>query len=174
MDRTELSKIIDANISKIYKKYQDANKIETGDISPEDDLKLAVIKKSLANLIMGICDPEEKINILNPVRKRILDQVSNAYSTNFSEHKDLIAFCICSGYLERDDPDTDLDEESDFSELLVAVEKDWLFSFMKESLHLETDEEARKYLQDEYTSDDSIIWYNKALEDKKIVMINFN
>ena len=29
MDRTELSKIIDANISKIYKKYQDANKIET-------------------------------------------------------------------------------------------------------------------------------------------------
>lgn len=44
MDRTELSKIIDANISKIYKKYQDANKIETGDISPEDDLKLAVIK----------------------------------------------------------------------------------------------------------------------------------
>lgn len=45
---------------------------------------------------------------------------------------------------------------------------------MKESLHLETDEEARKYLQDEYTSDDSIIWYNKALEDKKIVMINFN
>ena len=46
MDRTELSKIIDANISKIYKKYQDANKIETGDISPEDDLKLAVIKKS--------------------------------------------------------------------------------------------------------------------------------
>lgn len=103
-----------------------------------------------------------------------MDQVSNAYSTNFSEHKDLIAFCICSGYLERYDPDTDLDEESDFSELLVAVEKDWLFSFMKESLHLETDEEARKYLQDEYTSDDSIIWYNKALEDKKIVMINFN
>lgn len=61
MDRTELSKIIDANISKIYKKYQDANKIETGDISPEDDLKLAVIKKSLANLIMGICDPEKKL-----------------------------------------------------------------------------------------------------------------
>ena len=174
MDKTELSKIIDANISKIYKKYQDANQIETGDISPEDDLKLAVIKKSLANLIMGICDPEGKNNILNPVRKRILDQVSNAYSTNLSEHKDLIAFCICSGYLERYNPDIDLDEESDFSELLVAVEKDWLFSFMKESLHLETDEEARKYLQDEYTSDDSIIWYNKALEDKKIVMINFN
>ena len=83
MDKTELSKIIDANISKIYKKYQDANQIETGDISPEDDLKLAVIKKSLANLIMGICDPEGKNNILNPVRKRILDQVSNAYSTNF-------------------------------------------------------------------------------------------
>ena len=38
MDRTELSKIIDANISKIYKKYQDANKIETGDISPEDGI----------------------------------------------------------------------------------------------------------------------------------------
>ncbi len=47
MDKTELSKIIDANISKIYKKYQDANQIETGDISPEDDLKLAVIKNHL-------------------------------------------------------------------------------------------------------------------------------
>lgn len=53
MDKTELSKIIDANISKIYKKYQDANQIETGDISPEDDLKLAVIKKSLANTVFN-------------------------------------------------------------------------------------------------------------------------
>lgn len=174
MDRTELLKLIEENISSIYKKYQDANKIETGDISPENDLKLDAIKNLLADLITDTCKPAGKFNIMNPVRMRILNEVSDAYSTNFSEHKDLIAFCICNGYLEKYDPDTDSDEESDFSELLVAVEKDWLFSFMKKSLHLETDEEARKYLQEEYTSDDSIDWYNKAQEDKKIVMIDFN
>ena len=71
-------------------------------------------------------------------------------------------------------PATDTDEESDFYELSVVVEKEWLFEFIKSTLDFKTDEEVRKYLQEEYTSDDSIAWYDEAIEAKKVVMVDFN
>ena len=114
-----------------------------------------------------------KVNTMNPVRERILDQVSDAVYTDFSEHKDLIAFTVCSGYFEYN-PDTDTDEESDFSELSVVVEKEWLFHFVKAKFDFKTDEEVRKYLQEEYTSDDSSEWYDEAIAANKVVMVNFN
>ena len=104
---------------------------------------------------------------MNKVRERILESIEPYL--DFAKHKDLIAFCVCDGYLgysvENDD-----ESETDFNELVVVVEKDWLFNFMKQY----EIEDPLDYLQNEYTSDDSIVWFEEAVEQRKVVMVDFN
>ena len=52
----------------------------------------------------------------------------------------------------------------------MVVEKDWLFSFMKEY----DIENPLGYLQNEYTSDDSLVWFDRANKQGKVVMVDFN
>lgn len=104
---------------------------------------------------------------MNIVRERILASIKPYME--FAEHKDLIAFCVCDGYLCYD-VETDSESETDFNELIVVVEKDWLFELMKES----EIESPLDYLQNEYTSDDSIFWFDKAVDQDKVVMVDFN
>ena len=101
---------------------------------------------------------------MNAVRERIL--IDMTPYKGFSEHKDLIAFCVCSEFfMDYDDENNGI--EPDFNEIVVIVEKDWLFDFMDVENPLE-------YLRNEYTSDDSIVWFDEALRHNKVVMINFN
>ena len=99
---------------------------------------------------------------MNIIRERIITNMPSYL--DFAKHKDLIAFCVCSECLTTC---KDEDIEPDFDEIVVAVEKDWLFDYMQMENPLE-------YLQNEYTSDDSINWFNAALEQNKIAMIEFN
>lgn len=101
---------------------------------------------------------------MNEVRERIL--IGLTPYTNFSEHKDLISFCVSSECFE-DWEDEENDIEADFTELIVVVEKDWLFEYMGEENPLE-------YLKNEYTSSDSIGWYDEANRLGKIVMVAFH
>jgi hypothetical protein len=101
---------------------------------------------------------------MNTVRERILIDI--APYMEFSEHKDLIAFCVCSEYF-MDCEDEENGIEADFNELVAVVEKDWLFEYMDM-------EDPLDYLQNEYTSDDSIDWYDEALKHNKVVMVSFN
>ena len=103
---------------------------------------------------------------MNEVRRKILDSIK-PYK-EFSEHKDLIAFSLGESYLYRED---ELEEDvcGDFEELIVVVEKDWLFNHMKE----EGFENPLNYLQNEYTWDDSIEWFYSAVEESKVVMVDF-
>lgn len=110
---------------------------------------------------------------MNKVRERIFKDVENAKYKNLSKHEDLISFNVCDGYLSYN-PDTDEEEESDFDELTVVVVKNWLFDLIKKSENLKTDDEVRRFLQEEYTSDDSSHWYADALLRKKIVAVDFN
>ena len=110
---------------------------------------------------------------MNNVRKRILKEVEDANYTDFWKHSDLIAFCVC----EADfcyNPETDEEEESDFNEVLVVVEKKWLFNLIKQTEEFKTDEDVRRFLQEDYTSDDSKVWFEEAVLAKKIVAIDFN
>ena len=104
---------------------------------------------------------------MNKVRKRILDSITPYM--DFAKHKDLIAFCVCDGYFGYD-VETDSEIETDFNELVVVVEKDWLFNLMKEY----EIENPLYYLQNEYTSDDSVVWFDMAVEQRKVVMVDFN
>lgn len=101
---------------------------------------------------------------MNAVRERIL--LGMTPYKEYSKHKDLISFCICSEYFE-DWEDEVNGIEPDFSEVVVIVEKDWLFNYMDMKNPLE-------YLQNEYTSDDSIDWFDEALRHNKVVMVAFN
>lgn len=101
---------------------------------------------------------------MNAVRERVL--LSMTEYKEFPEHKDLIAFCISSECFE-DYEDEDNGIYPDFDEVVAVVEKDWLFSYMDTENPLE-------YLQNEYTSDDSIDWFDEAIGQNKVVMISFN
>ena len=104
---------------------------------------------------------------MNKVKERILASIEPYM--DFAKHKDLIAFCVCDGYFAYD-VESDSEIETDFNELIAVVEKDWLFNLMKE----DGIENPLDYLQNEYTSDDSFVWFDKAVEQGKVVMVDFN
>lgn len=109
---------------------------------------------------------------INKVRERILKEVSEAKYQDYEKHRDLISFCVCDGYFGYN-ADTDEEEESDFDEIIVVVEKDWLFDLIKRTEDFRTDDEVLKFLQEEYTSNDSSIWYCDALRERKVIMVDF-
>ena len=101
---------------------------------------------------------------MNTVRQRIL--LSIPEYKDYAKHKDLISFCVCSEYF-MDWEDEDNNIKADFDEVIVIVEKDWLFDYMQTENPLE-------FLQNEYTSEDSIYWFDEAIRLNKIVMVSFN
>ena len=104
---------------------------------------------------------------MNKARKKILESIKPY--TDFWKHKDLIAFCVCGEYFAYCYDDGS-EFKPDFDELVVVVEKDWLFNFMREY----EIENPLDYLQNEYTSDDSNVWFEEAVEQGKVVMVDFN
>ena len=104
---------------------------------------------------------------MNKVRKRILESIK-PYA-DFWKHKDLIAFCVCGEYFAYEDENGN-EIEPDFDELVVVAEKDWLFDFMRKY----EIGDPLDYLQNEYTSDDSNVWFEEAVEQSKIIMVDFN
>lgn len=101
---------------------------------------------------------------MNKIRERILTGVKPY--VEFAEHKDLVAFCVCGEYFTECEDEND-GIEADFDEVVVIVEKDWLFNYMNANDPLD-------YLQNEYTSDDSIDWFYEAARQNKIVLVEFN
>lgn len=104
---------------------------------------------------------------MNKVRKYILDGMI-PYA-EFSQHKDLVAFTVGADYFTYD-CETGMDIKADFSEIVVVVEKEWLFFNMTN----EGIENPLQYLQDEYTWDDSVEWFESAKLVGKIVAIQFD
>ena len=90
----------------------------------------------------------------------------------FPEHKDLISFCIDSELFEDWDEveENEGNAVADFNEVIVIVEKEWLFNQMKH----EGIDNPLKYLQEEYVSDDSYNWFIKAKRQGKVVLVGFN
>lgn len=82
--------------------------------------------------------------------------------------KKTITFSVCSGNLEHAD-----DLEADFDILEVEVVKEWLYQLIRDTEEFQSDADVDKFLFEEYTSDDSIFWYEKAIECNKLVNIRF-
>ena len=104
---------------------------------------------------------------MNEVRIRVLEDMKPYL--DFAKHKDLIAITVGADYYTYD-CETDTELEADFGEVIAVVEKDWLFNFMlREGI-----ENPLDYLQNEYTWDDSCIWFENAKAQGKIAVIEFN
>ena len=104
---------------------------------------------------------------MNKVRERVLEGM-NPY-LDFAKHKDLIAITIGAEYFTYD-CENDEELETDFGEVIAAIEKDWLFGIMLQ----EDIEDPLDYLQNEYTLDDSWPWFESAKENGKVAVIEFN
>lgn len=104
---------------------------------------------------------------MNAVRNKVMEDMKPYL--DFAKHKDLIAITIGADYFTYDS-ETDEELEADFYEVIVAVEKDWLFEHMiKDGI-----ENPIEYLQDIYTWDDSIEWFRNAKTSGKVAVVEFN
>lgn len=54
MDKTELINLIEERIDEIAYAYQEANNIQSGDISPLDAFRLTELAEELAEIIMRV------------------------------------------------------------------------------------------------------------------------
>lgn len=109
---------------------------------------------------------------MNTIRERILLNLSSFPMMDLSEHKDLMSFCVDSECFEDWGEIVENGDKyiADFNELIVIVEKEWLFERMKK----EGISEPLSYLKNEYTSDDSYEWFMDAVEARKVVLVGFN
>ena len=104
---------------------------------------------------------------MNKVRKRVLEDMKPYLE--FAQHKDLVAITVGADYFSYD-CETDTELEADFGEVIAVIEKDWLFTFMlKEEIGNPLD-----YLQNEYTWDDSFVWFINAKANGKVVTVEFD
>lgn len=63
MDKKELLELIEEKIDDVFLEYQKKNDIKSGDISPEQALRLDELQNELADLVMHVGSrQEEKIS----------------------------------------------------------------------------------------------------------------
>ena len=78
-------------------------------------------------------------------------------------HDDLKVLFVCSGYFTEE-------EECGYDELIFAVRKEYLLSWLNGVAYHEIDEDyMERWLREEYTSDDSYSLYQQAKHDEEIV-----
>lgn len=105
--------------------------------------------------------------ILNEARQYVLD------ITPINESpEETVQFSVCDGYFSFN-ANTETEMETDFDEVLVTVPKFWLLHLISKSEQLQSFVAAEDFLQNEYTSDDSICWYEEAVKEHKICAICF-
>lgn len=59
MDRKELLKLIEEKTDDVFLEYQEKNDIKSGDISPEQALRLEKLQNEFADLVMHVGRQEE-------------------------------------------------------------------------------------------------------------------
>lgn len=103
-------------------------------------------------------------------RKDILKLWKSKPYLEFGKHKKLVALSFCP------DPYCEL-SEYDYDEVVFTVPVEWLLNWL--SLYDSNyshwgEEEMLEWLQEVYTSEESEQFFENALEDQKIVTLNFD
>jgi hypothetical protein len=88
--------------------------------------------------------------------------VNENYYLNFSNYEDLKALCIC--------PFADEDYETDYQEMIYVVPLKWLKAVVKEEFKVKN---LNLWLQNTYTTDESEIIFERALNERQIIMVDF-
>ena len=101
---------------------------------------------------------------MNKIRKQILDEWKEHPYLYFANHPDMKALCVCSGDIGEDD-------EVDFDEIIFAVPTEWRFGVVAREFEIK---DVQYWLENEYTSDESYIIFQMAMEQNQIMMLEFN
>lgn len=106
---------------------------------------------------------------MNVIRERVLEGISPY--VDFYLHRDLISFCVDSECFEdAEEMEENENAAADFNEVIVIVEKQWLFDQMRR----EGVANPLLYLQEEYVSGDSYEWFIEAKAAGKVVLVGFH
>lgn len=97
-------------------------------------------------------------------RKTIRKTVKENCYLKFGEHEDLKALCI---YPFAEDKDF---YKPDYYELVFVVPNNWLKEVAKEMFEVD---DLDYWLQNEYTTDESEIIFERALNERQVVMVDF-
>lgn len=106
-----------------------------------------------------------------PLKQRIWDRYKENCSPDFRLHNELLALSCDPEDLASDgDPET-----CGFEELLFAVEKDWLVTYLNRTTNeYWTADKVKKWLKTEYTSEESSAIFKAALLQRAVIMLEFN
>ena len=99
-------------------------------------------------------------------KQTIRNIVKNHCYLKFGKHEDLKALLI----VPFDEDDT-FYESTDYKELTFIVPSNWLKETVKKEFYVE---DVDYWLQNEYTSDESIIIFERALNERQIVVVDFD
>ena len=104
------------------------------------------------------------------MKNEILELYHQHSFTGFSKHNELLGLVVCAESFYGEDVN------QEFNEVVFAVEKNWLISYLKmqRGWRQWSGEIVKQWLREEYTSDDSYEIFYAALEDNAIVMLEFN
>ena len=106
-----------------------------------------------------------------PLKQRIWDRYKENCSLDFHLHNELLALS-CSPEDLAEDGDS---ENCGSDEILFAVERDWLITHLNRTTNeYWTADKVKKWLKTEYTSDDSAAIFEAAIQQRAIVMLEFN
>lgn len=98
-------------------------------------------------------------------RSTIRNIVNNNCYLKFGDHEDLKALCVCPF------AEDETFYEPDYQELTFVVPKKWLMETAKEMFEID---DLDDWLQNEYTTDESELIFERALNERKVVMVDFN
>lgn len=97
-------------------------------------------------------------------RTTIINLVESHPYLEFGKHEDLKAVCVCP-YVEDWEEDT-----PDYEELAFIVPKEWLKEVCKELFDVD---DLDRFLTEEYISDQSEVIFERALNENKVIMVDF-
>lgn len=106
-----------------------------------------------------------------PLKQRIWERYKKNSSPDFCLHNELLALSCSPEDLASDgDPET-----CGFEEVLFAVEKDWLVTYLNRTTNeYWTADKVKKWLKTEYTSEESSTIFKVAIQQKAVIMLEFN
>ena len=98
-------------------------------------------------------------------KETIRNIVNNNCYLKFGDHEDLKALCICPF------AEDETFYEPDYYEMKFVIPLNWLKKTVKEMFEID---DLDYWLQNEYTTDESEMIFEKALNDRQVVMVDFS
>ena len=166
-------------IIKYYGDYEGKIYIENNKVKSLDATETGLYEADASVLIESLKKKGRYVEAMDVVKASIIDSIGEFRG---DIRNDFVVFSVCSGYFYGvtasycEDHNIDVDLDSNFDDITefdsahFVVDKKWLYNHIHNDCEI-PDPEA--YLRDDYTSDDSIEWYEAAVGAGMIFAVTF-